>query len=166
MKEYDCYRIYVAYPENWLLEESAMESADGSLVLSNGSGAFWLLKKYPFGTNPDDIAKEAVDAMLSEYGDIEIERFDKVLSSGRAVSGFDMTFFYLDLMNTAKVYCFEQDSQTMAVFWQTGNQLVINQDEEISLEDVLEAVTHSFFVGKRQEHHSHKHTPGHYCDCC
>ncbi|MDR3232955.1 MAG: hypothetical protein LBT46_04725 [Planctomycetaceae bacterium] len=147
MKEYNRCRIYIAYPENWHLEETDIASVGGSISLSSDSGAFWILKKYPSGTDPNSIADEAVEVMQSEYEDIEIERFEKIFF-GKMVIGFEMTFFYLDLMNSAKVFCFEQDGQTMAVFWQTGNQLIIHNDETVPLEDVLEAVTYSMFKGR------------------
>jgi hypothetical protein len=151
IKEYDRYRIYIAYPENWHLEENDIESADGSISISNDNGAFWLLKMYPIGTNPDDIAREAVETMQSEYENIEVERFDKIFFD-KTVTGFDMTFFYLDLMNIAKVLCFVKDGFTMAVFWQTGNQLIISNADDVPIEDVLEAVTYSMLSGERVTH--------------
>ncbi|MDR0522120.1 MAG: hypothetical protein LBH00_09755 [Planctomycetaceae bacterium] len=149
MKEYTRHHLYFAYPENWILEESEIGAADGMLQLSNHSGAFWILKKYPFGTNPDDIAEEAAETMRSEYDDIEVNRFDKVVH-GKRITGFEMTFFYLDLMNVATVLCFEHAGQTFAVFWQTGNQLIIHNGETVPVEDVLEAITESFLRGNRQ----------------
>lgn len=146
MKKYAHHGIYFAYPENWILEESDMGSTDGMLQLTNSTGAFWILKKYPFGTNPESIASEAAEAMQSEYDDIEVVRFEKNMH-GKAVTGFEMTFFYLDLMNLAAVFCFEQDGQTLAVFWQTGNQLIVHNEEAVPVEDVLAAVTETLLRG-------------------
>ncbi|GHT24184.1 hypothetical protein FACS189419_08960 [Planctomycetales bacterium] len=160
MKEYTAHSIYIAYPENWQLEENETETINGSLMLSNENGAFWLLKKYPFGTNPDRIAEEAVEAMQTEYENVEVERFDKSLF-GKSIIGFEMTFFYLDLMNLATVLCFEQDGQTWTVFWQTGNQLILHNDETVPVEQVLEAITLSMLRGEPVEH---KHC-GQHCKC-
>ncbi|MDR1141169.1 MAG: hypothetical protein LBL62_05710, partial [Planctomycetaceae bacterium] len=71
---------------------------------------------------------------------------------GKTVTGFEMTFFYLDLMNFATVLCFEQDGSTLSVFWQTGNQLIIRNDESVPAEKVLEAVTFSLLQGKHEQH--------------
>jgi hypothetical protein len=71
MREYNQYGIYFAYPENWSLEENEVETSEGSVILSDVRGAFWTLKKYPFGTDPDEIVREVVDTMRSEYSDIE-----------------------------------------------------------------------------------------------
>lgn len=143
IKTYDAHGISFVYPTNWELEESDMDGEDGSLQLTNDGGAFWILRKYPFGTNPDEIAEEAVAAMRSEYQDMEVDRFD-LTEFGKYVTGFDMTFFYLDLMNLARVLCFEQHGLTYAVFWQTGNQLIVHADEVVPIEKVLEAITVSF----------------------
>lgn len=149
IKVYDANDLYFAYPENWTLEESDMETAAGAVQLANDDGAFWLLKKYPFGTNPDEIAREAVDAMRSEYQDMEVDRVDLFLFE-KSVTGFEMTFFHLDLMNTATVLCYEEAGTTYAVFWQTGNQLIVRADEAIPTEKVLEAITFSLLKGAEE----------------
>ncbi len=145
--EYKAHHLYFAYPESWLLEESDMHQADGSLQVSNGDGAFWILKKYPFGTNPDVIAQEALEAMQGEYTDLEYDRFEKIQFE-KAITGFEITFFCLDLMNVAQVLCFEQNGITYAVFWQTGNQLIIHNGEEVPTEKVLDAMTFSLLRGQ------------------
>ena len=146
-KEYDAAGLYFAYPKNWELEESDMGSEAGNLLLSNGDGAFWMLKKYPAGTDPEEIAREALTAMRDEYEDMEIERIETGLF-GQSLVGFEMTFFYLDLMNLAKILCYEQDGSMHAVFWQTGNQLVIADEELVPTDKVLEAITFSLLRGK------------------
>ncbi|GHT41574.1 hypothetical protein FACS189443_3530 [Planctomycetales bacterium] len=174
MREYSHHHIYIAYPENWVLEETDFDSPVGAIQLSNENGAFWFLKKYPFGANPDEIANEAVEAMRSEYDDMEVERVDKVMS-GKTITGYEITFFYLDLMNVASILCFEQDGQTLAVFWQTGNQLIIQDDEIAPTDKVLEAITLSLIYGKNvfaasgenvcnnacENHHEHTEHCGH-----
>ena len=147
MREYNHHNIYFAYPENWTLEENDIETAEGSVSVSDIHGAFWTLKKYPFGTDPDTIVREVIEMMQSEYSDIEWDRFEKVFF-GKSVVGFEMTFFYLDLMNLATVLCFEQDGQMFTVFWQTGNQLIILDNDTIPVEKVMEAITYSLLRGE------------------
>ena len=146
-REYDKHDIYFAYPENWTLEQSDMGTASGMVQLTNDSGAFWLMKIHPFGTNPEEIAREALSAMQDEYLDMEFERIDMEMFE-KSITGFEIHFFYLDLMNLARVLAFEEDGLTYAVFWQTGNQLIIHNDETVPVEKVLEAITFSFLRGK------------------
>lgn len=146
-KEYEANGLYFAYPTNWALEEYDMETVDGSIQLGNDDGAFWLLKKYPGQSDPEEIIREALEVMQGEYEDMEFERIDKILFE-KSVTGYEMTFFYLDLMNLASVLCFEQAETTYAVFWQTGNQLIIQPEEAAPTEKVLEAITYSLLKGK------------------
>ncbi|GHT33581.1 hypothetical protein FACS189427_07800 [Planctomycetales bacterium] len=145
-KRFENENISFLYPSNWQLEHTALNGIDDSIQLSNNSGSFWFLKKYPFGTNPEAIAREAVAAMEAEYKEIETEPFEKQ-AFGKIITGFDISFFYLDLVNSAKVLCFEDNGLVYAVFWQTGNQLLIRSDDSLPVEDVLEAITHSLFAG-------------------
>jgi hypothetical protein len=150
VKQYIQNDIFILYPENWVLEESEIETASGSIQLTNNDGAFWLLKKYPVGANLDQIAQEVAEVMQEEYEDIEIDRFERILFD-KTIIGFEMTFFYLDLMNLATVLCFEQNGLTYAVFWQTGNQLIIRNSETVPVEKVLEAITYSLLQGQQKD---------------
>lgn len=148
IKTYDKADVYFVYPENWVLDESDIETADGSVQLSNDNGAFWILKKHPFGTDPTEIAAEALRTMRAEYQDMEVDRIDRV-EFEKNIVGFEMTFFYLDLMNLACIQCFEESGIVYAVFWQTGNQLIIHSGEMVPVEKVLEAMTISLLRGKK-----------------
>lgn len=147
IKRYKKHGVFFVYPSNWVLDDAESETADGSIQLTNSDGAFWLLKKYPLGTNPDDIAREVQEMMLSEYQDMEIEPFSKTMLD-KHITGFEMTFFYLDLMNSAQILCFEQDGLMFAVFWQTGNQLIVQPEEDAPTDRVLEAITLSLLRGE------------------
>lgn len=146
MQNYQQHGLRFAYPKDWVLEENNWGSPEGNLALSNEWGAFWTLQKNPAGTNPEEIIWEVVATMQSEYADIECNRFEQMIA-GTSVIGFEMTFFYLDLMNLATVLCFEQGKQLFTVFWQTGNQLVIVDDLTVPIEKTMEAITHSLLEG-------------------
>jgi hypothetical protein len=124
-----------------------MNRIDGTIQITNDDGAFWVLKKYPAGQNPDEIAEEVLETMRAEYQDMEVERIDEIMYE-KYVTGFEMTFFYLDLMNEARVLTFDNGKLTYAIFWQTGNQLIIHADKEVPTDSVLDAITVSFLRGK------------------
>jgi len=146
MQEYKQHGIGFAYPEHWTLEENTMGTMEGNVSVSNEQGAFWTLTKYPDGIDPDDVVREVLETMQSEYANLEWDRFEKVVSD-KWVVGVEMTFFYLDLMNLATVLCFEQEGQTYAVFWQTGNQLILHDGKTIPAEKVMETITLSLLCG-------------------
>ncbi|MDR2643557.1 MAG: hypothetical protein LBC74_12270 [Planctomycetaceae bacterium] len=145
--EYDKHNVYICYPDNWDFCEKGMNRIDGMIQISNGDGAFWMLKKYPSSQAPNDIANEVLAAMRLEYQDMEVERVSEVMYD-KFVTGFEMTFFYLDLMNEARVLTFDTGLLTYAIFWQTGNQLIIHADKEVPTDRVLDAITVSFLRGK------------------
>ncbi|MGL4595794.1 MAG: hypothetical protein ACRCUY_13815 [Thermoguttaceae bacterium] len=136
--------IYVAFPENWSIEMDPMSSC---VHISNGDGAFWFLQKHEIGADPENLAQGAVDTLKAEYQDMEIERFEKVMFD-KFVTGYEMTFYYLDLMNFATIQCYESNGAMYVIFWQTGNQLIIMDEEEIPVEKILEAITFSALKGK------------------
>ncbi|MDR2169275.1 MAG: hypothetical protein LBP59_03955 [Planctomycetaceae bacterium] len=147
MREYDKHGVYICYPDNWDMKDAWMNRIDGMVQITNGDGAFWILKKYPAGQNPDEIAEEALEVMRSEYQDMEIDRIEEIMYE-KYVTGYSMTFFYLDLMNEARVLTFDTGVLTYVIFWQTGNQLIIHADKEIPTDSVLDAITVSFLRGK------------------
>ena len=145
---YDANGLYFVYPTNWNLEETEMDEVEGALQLTNPDGAFWILRKYPLETEVDTVVASVVETMRTDYQDMEITRQEKNLF-GKTLRGAEMIFFYLDLMNTASVLCYADELTTYAVFWQTGNQLIVGNDDPVPLEKVFEAITYSLLRGKQ-----------------
>lgn len=146
-KTYDAYGLFFAYPSNWELEETDMIEVEGAILLSSPEGAFWILRKYPLETEVDAIVDSVVETMRVDYQDMEIQPQEKTLF-GKTLRGAEMTFFYLDLMNTASVLCYSDELTTYAVFWQTGNQLIVQDEGPVALEDVFGAITYSLLRGE------------------
>ncbi len=148
-KEYDANGLYFAYPSNWELEETDMDEVEGALQLTGPDGAFWILRKYPLETQAEEIVEQVVETMRTDYQDMEIVPLEKSLF-GKTLRGAEMNFFYLDLMNTASVLCYADELTTYAVFWQTGNQLIVGNDDGVPVEKVFEAIVYSLLRGKQQ----------------
>ncbi|MGL6194844.1 MAG: hypothetical protein ACRC2T_08490 [Thermoguttaceae bacterium] len=155
MKKYKEHGISFSYPENWELEENEFEEdgaeegedTQGSVTLTTPGGEFWVLMVKPAGYDPYKLAKEAIDTMSQEYRDIEIHPVNRELE-GVTLNGYEMNFYFLDLTHTAMILAFEWNDKTYAIFWQTGDLLVIRPDEpEFSVDEVFEAVTISLLRG-------------------
>ena len=146
-KTYDANGLFFAYPTNWELEETEMDEVEGAIQLSSPDGAFWILRKYPLGVDVGGIVDSVVELMRTDYQDMEIVPMEKTLF-GNTLRGAEMNFFYLDLMNTASVLCYSDELTTYAIFWQTGNQLIIQDEGPAPLEQVFEAITYSLLRGK------------------
>ena len=142
MKTYDKNGYKFLYPDNWMLEETDFDDDEGSITLNSPSGAFWILMVRPFGHNPDELANDALKLMRRQYDrDFEYDRIERTIEDHK-LSGYEMNFYYLDLTNTAVVLTFADESRTFAVFWQTGDQMVVTSEKEpFSHEEVFEAIT-------------------------
>lgn len=150
-KEYEKNGIYIAYPENWTLQEENMESKNGSLMLNSPQGAFWILRRHPLGTDKDELAGEVLRTMREQYDELEFEKIDRKIN-GFDVTGFEMNFYSLDWTCTAMVYCFEHGDSLYALFRQSGDQMIITGNEDsIPLEKVLEAISFSMMQRLKNE---------------
>lgn len=130
------------YPKNWFVQESVWDRDTRAVIVNSPEGYFWLVASYPFGTDPDSTAKSVLDMMKGEYSQLEDIPVHRTID-GRRFSGYEMNFYYLDLINSALVLGFEEGGRTWVIFQQCTDRLVLSGDR-FSCEDVFEAITHTF----------------------
>ena len=98
---YEKFGVKFLYPENWSLADEQTEDWPKAVTVQSPSGGFWTLHIYEGGVNIRDLASEAVDALRIDYADLEAE---EVLQPTDGTDyGFDINFYYLDLIVTAQV---------------------------------------------------------------
>jgi hypothetical protein len=135
--EFNKLGISFQYPENWSLDEDDAVAGRKSVTVYSPGGAFWSISVHPRSTDPVKLAKSAVDAMKTEYAELEVEKTRETIA-GRELVGYDLNFFYLDLTNTASVRCIRTDRATYTVFCQA-------EDREFDrIRGVFLAMTSSF----------------------
>jgi hypothetical protein len=135
--------IAFQYPENWSLDEEDALAGRRSVTLVTPGGGFWCVGIHPRGTDPGKLAKAAVDAMEQEYKEVEIEEIQETFV-GREMVGYDLNFYYLDLINTAQIRCFQTEQATYSVFYQA-------EDREFDrIQAVFRAITTSFLTSLKQ----------------
>ncbi len=109
--------IRFQFPENWTLDENDARGGQSSVTVYSPAGAFWSVSRHAVSTDPKQLAEAVVQAMQEEYKDLEVsEASDSV--AGRQMIGYDLDFFYLDLVVIARVRCLQTESGTYAVFCQ------------------------------------------------
>jgi hypothetical protein len=107
-------------------------------VISPG-GAFWSVSVHPASTDPERLAKAALKAMEEEYKELETEQARKTVAD-RELIGYEISFYYLDMINTASILCFRAMGASYAIFWQA-------EDRELkSIQDVFLAITTSLIT--------------------
>ena len=127
------------YPENWTLDEEDMIAGRESVTVRSPSGGFWSVALDTGDCDPAELARVAVEAMKEEY-EVELEEARETVG-GRELIGYDLSFFYLDLINTASVRSFHTKGATFTVFYQA-------EDREFNqIGRVFEAMTVSLIQG-------------------
>ena len=74
--------------------------------------------------------------MEDEYKELETEPVRQTIAEQKMI-GYEISFYYLDLINTASILCFRGTGASYAVFWQA-------EDRDLKLiQDVFLAITTS-----------------------
>jgi hypothetical protein len=105
--------IQFMYPDNWELAGQSLDTSPQVVELQSPASAFWTLHVYPIDSDAGEIIDEFRDAMQAEYDSLEAEPVEET-EGDEPVLGYDMTFYCLDFVITAKVRC-----------WRVGNSLVL-----------------------------------------
>jgi hypothetical protein len=97
---YEKFGIKFLYPENWQVAEESGEDWPKTVTVQSPEGAFLSIYVYEGGVNLRDLVREAVDAMRLEYEDLEAE---EILQPDDADYGYNLDFYYLDLVVTTHI---------------------------------------------------------------
>ena len=132
--EYNKSGIRFHYPDNWELEVSA----DSQMVtVYSPGGGFWAVSRHTRLADTKELAHAAVDAIRGEYAESEVEEVNETLA-GHELVGFDISFYYADLINSASVRALRADRSTFTIFYQA-------EDREFGkLLDVFQAMGTNF----------------------
>ncbi len=130
---YDKHGLQFMYPENWSL---ATED-DGwprSISVESPSGAFWSLHVYFPPADPRRLTEDVVKVLRTEYDPLEAQEASEQVGNVTA-EGYDVTFFFLDLLITCHTRGFTLGDKTMVIMTQAEDR-----DFE-QLEPVFRAIT-------------------------
>ncbi|MBI1899902.1 MAG: hypothetical protein HYS13_02155 [Planctomycetia bacterium] len=139
---YDQPGICFDYPENWDIEESEPVAKGVSQVeyqqvaVQSPGGAFWTVSRYAGGRDVTEQVKAVVSAMRENYPNMDVEPIEETIG-GHEVGGFELTFFYLDLISTAQVRGVVTRDDAWVIFCQAEDR------EFVQLGEVFRAITTS-----------------------
>ena len=124
------------YPESWRIDtEEAGDDADTVTVYSPG-GAFWSVRFEEEQREPEELVQTALDAMREEYRDLDAEPVRELVGNAE-LTGVDVNFYCLDLLNTALIRAVRTGRGTCFILCQA-------EDREFDqLEPVFQAITTS-----------------------
>ena len=119
--EFNKLGISFLYPDNWTLDEEDALAGRKSVTVYSPGGAFWSISAHPRSADPARLAKVAAEAMKEEYEDLEAEQSQETIA-GCELLGYDLSFYCLDLTNTASVRCFRTHRATYTVYSQAEDR--------------------------------------------
>ena len=140
---YDKLGIRFLYPDNWTLDEQEAFAGNRCVSVYSPAGAFWSIALHAANTDPGELASTALATLKAEYEHSEAEEVSEQIG-GQRLSGYDLSFFYLDLTNTALIRGFRTAAAGCLVLCQAEDR----EFEQIAL--VFRAITTSLFSEERE----------------
>lgn len=137
-KTHRAFGLSITYPDNWQVTEETDEEQVVGYQVQSPASAFLSVYPSAWSTTPEAAVTQAVEAIGSEYDNVESAEFrpELLTSSGALdeVHGLEMYFYYLDLLVRAKLIAFRVPGQTILVHFQA-------EDSEFrGLEKVFDAM--------------------------
>lgn len=121
-----------AYPDNWVVEEDDEGTADAAATANSPQTAFWSVMLYRGQRELEPLTRTVLEVLQSEYPQLEVDPAGEVDHVG-----FDVSFSYVDLLNTASIRAFHRGGDTYLVLCQA-------EDHELEkVEPVFAAMTAS-----------------------
>jgi hypothetical protein len=139
MNEFERDGISFRFPANWNAEVEESEEGGWAVTVSSPATAFLVVSLRPDAHDPADLADQTLDALRSEYKELDSEnRLDSV--AGLPAIGYDIDFITVDTTVICRVRALDAP---------TGPLLLMAQTSEYDLErhdPVLRAMVASLRV--------------------
>jgi hypothetical protein len=136
--------ISFQYPENWTLDDSDAVLGRKSVTVYSPGGAFWSVSIHTSEAEPAKLAAAAIEAMRQEYPGLEAEDAQETIA-GHELVGYNLAFYYLDLISTALIRCVQVAHTTYTIFCQAEDR------EYLQLEKVFQAMTISLVSSLKEK---------------
>ena len=129
------------YPENWALDNREESGSPWSVSVHSPNGAFWSLTVHDGMLDLEKLGTETLQAVEREYQESFFEsiKAKEEIADCSAV-GYNINFFYIDFLVTAKLRVFRMERCNCIVLYQA-------EDREFNeLNRVFQAITFSLFT--------------------
>jgi hypothetical protein len=118
---YDRFGIRFLFPEDWGVTDEEGTGGLKTVSVQSASGAFWSVSMDYSARSSVELLRETLHTMREVYKEVEVTGFETVVA-GQAASGYEMEFFCLDLMITAKAIAWRNGSRSVLVLYQAENR--------------------------------------------
>jgi hypothetical protein len=124
------------YPENWTLSEETEQGVVNAVHVESPDHAIFAINRYRRNSDPDAILEEAVEAMLSEYENVEEEEAT-ITVQGNEYPTRVVRFYFLDLLVSCQFVAIPDDKDQLLFQFQAEDR----DYEKLHL--VFQAMMHS-----------------------
>jgi hypothetical protein len=117
---YQNHGIQFQYPENWQVIEEDKEWPR-EVYVESPCGGFWSLHVYSPPDDPHQLVGDVLEVMRAEYKSVEAESAHEKIG-GSDANGYDLFFFYLDLVVRCRVRGFTLNDKTLVLLTQAEDR--------------------------------------------
>jgi hypothetical protein len=133
---YQSHGIEFDYPETWTLDESESHGEWPTVTVYSPDGAFWSVMVDSPAADPADMAVTVLRSLREEYAESDAEPAADMIA-GQELRGYDVSFYYVDLISTAVIRAFRMPGLAAVILCQA-------EDREFrEIEPVFQAMTTS-----------------------
>lgn len=126
MRKFESPELSFFYPDNWSLfvndddDHTGIEESNEVTVQSPRSAQMTIVLHETFEDSAD-LLNRTLDALKSEYEDLEIDEA-KTRIGDIVLKGYDVTFFYLDLLVVAELRIVEREDDKILLLIQSESR--------------------------------------------
>lgn len=144
-KQYSGMGVSLLYPDSWTISEEGDSSSREGVTLESPGGAFLAINAIHSQATPEEVLRQAAEAMDAEYEDIETESCPMQLA-GQEFAGVIQRFYYLDFVVSSKLVILTIENKQYLVQIQ-GEDREVDQ-QSLVFEAILTSMLRSANVSK------------------
>ena len=133
MRKFESPEISFYYPENWTIfvddgDEHSGEEETNEITLQSPGSSQLTIALYDRMEDSNDLLNRTLEVLKAEYEDLEVDSVTSKVGDF-SLQGFDVTFFYLDLLVVAELRIAErQDDKILLLLQSESRELEDNRD--------------------------------------
>jgi len=114
---YNRHDIQFCYPENWKIQENRSDRGSHCVTLQSPESGFWMLHVYESPESLQRLASEVKQSLQKEYQEVDVDPAVENIE-GISMGGYDLQFYCLDFVVTARVRSFLLDGRACVLLSQ------------------------------------------------
>ncbi|HMO15801.1 MAG TPA: hypothetical protein PKD64_04870 [Pirellulaceae bacterium] len=130
--------IKIQYPENWRRHDLPTNIKPFEISIESPSGTIWNLHVMSPTSDPEFLVQQMLEEFRKNYEDVEVNGTNELVENTELM-GFDLNFFYLDLLIEVRIRHFSTLEHSFVLMIQAESR---DFDRE---QLVLQAITISLF---------------------